>query len=103
MSRSKILAIDFDGTLFEDEYPKIGAPKRMIIARALIRQKQGAKLILWTCRVDKRLEEAIEACKPYGLIFDAINENLPETIKLFGGDPRKIFADEYWDDRANIC
>jgi len=25
---------------------------------------------------------------------------IPEIIKSFGGDPRKIFADEYWDDRA---
>ena len=35
------------------------------------------------------------------LHFDAVNENLPEAIKRFGGDSRKIFADEYIEDKAN--
>lgn len=33
------------------------------------------------------------------MIFDAVNENLPEIIAEFGGDTRKIFANEYIDDR----
>lgn len=36
----------------------------------------------------------------HGIIFDAVNENLPEIIEAFGGDCRKIFANEYIDDRA---
>jgi hypothetical protein len=35
-----------------------------------------------------------------GVIFDAVNENLPETISAFGQDTRKIFAHEYLDDRS---
>ena len=32
--------------------------------------------------------------------MDEVNKNLPEIIEAFGGDCRKIFANEYWDDRA---
>ena len=38
-------------------------------------------------------------CKEHGIIFDAVNENLPEIVKAFGGDCRKIYADEYIDDK----
>lgn len=99
----KIIAVDFDGTLCEDKYPKIGLPKTLTIARVLIHQKRGTKIILWTCRVGNKLDDAVAFCKQFGLVFDAINENLPETVKCFGGNPRKIFAHEYWDDRAKLC
>ena len=36
----------------------------------------------------------------HGLRFDAVNENLPENIEFFGNDCRKVWANEYWDDRA---
>lgn len=42
----------------------------------------------------------MEACKEYGLIFNAINANLPERIEKYKNDARKIVADEYWDDRS---
>ena len=29
---------------------------------------------------------------------DAINDNLPERIKMFGNNPRKVYADVYIDD-----
>ena len=35
------------------------------------------------------------------MIFDCVNENLPEVIKEFGSDTRKIFAHEYIDDRMH--
>lgn len=56
---------------------------------------------MWTCRADERLEEAVRWCYDQGLIFDAVNENLPERIAMFGTDPRKIGADEYIDDRMS--
>lgn len=98
---NKAIAIDFDGCLCENAYPEIGEPNTVIIARALNEQQvYGAKLILWTCRVGERLTEAVAACDKWGLHFDAINENLPERIEKWGEDPRKVSADEYWDDRA---
>jgi hypothetical protein len=47
------------------------------------------------------LNDAVHWCEKTGLIFDAINENLPEIIEAFGSDTRKIFATEYIDDLAN--
>lgn len=95
----KIIAIDFDGTLCENKYPKIGEPNMDIIDYILRCQLNGDKVILWTCRTDKILKEAIDWCSEKGLVFDAVNENLPEIIDIFGGDTRKIFANVYIDDR----
>lgn len=102
MKKYHIIAVDFDGTLCENKYPNIGAMNTYLIDLLKKRQKVGDKIILWTCRVGKKLQEAIDKCKEHGLIFDAVNENIPEIIKSFGSDTRKIFADEYIDDH-NTC
>lgn len=96
---SYIIAVDFDGTICENKYPAIGEPRRSTISYLKEKQKKGAKLILWTCRVDELLDSAVKWCRNQGLIFDAVNENLPEVVAAFGGDTRKIFANEYIDDR----
>ena len=98
--KNKIIAVDFDGTLCENEYPEIGVPKHEVIERLIEEQKAGAKVILWTCRSEQQLADAVYWCALHGLRFDAINENLKETVERFGGDTRKISATEYWDDRA---
>lgn len=97
---SKIIAVDFDGTLCENKWPEIGEPNEELIEYLKDRQKVGDKLILWTCRAEELLKEAVYWCLDKELVFDAVNENLPETIKWMGGDTRKIFADEYIDDRS---
>ena len=97
---TKVIAIDFDGTLCTNAYPEVGEPQWGVIISAIEELRRGTKLILWTCRTGKELEEAVAAAKGWGLTFDAVNENLPERIEMFGNDPRKIGADEYWDDRA---
>lgn len=99
MKANKIIAVDFDGTLCENDWPDIGEPKKDVIAYLKERQAAGDKLILWTCRVGEMLEIAVKWCIEQALEFDAVNENLPEVIKDFGSDTRKIFANEYIDDR----
>lgn len=99
-TREKIIAVDFDGCLCENAWPDIGEAKQDVIDALLLRQKQGAKIILWTCRVGERLDDAVRWCAERGLSFDTINENLPSIIATFGNDCRKVFADEYWDDKA---
>ena len=98
---TKIIAVDFDGTLCEDRWPYIGEPNKQLIAYLRNEKRHGAKLILWTCRVDEYLNAALDWCKEQKLTFDAVNENLPEIIEQFDGESRKIFATEYIDDRAN--
>lgn len=97
-----VIAIDFDGTLFETNYPEIIRPIVPIIGLAKVLRKEGAKLILWTCREGKELEAAVEACRKQGLEFDAVNDNLPELKEKWKNNPRKIAADEYWDDHNSV-
>lgn len=95
-----VIAVDFDGTLCENRYPDIGEPITEVIRLAKKRQREGWAIILWTCRCGKLLDEAISWCHEKGLDFDAINENIDEWKDMFGGDPRKVGATEYWDDRS---
>lgn len=98
--KQNIIAVDFDGTLCANLYPAIGEPNEELIEYLLNRQKAGDKLILWTCRCGDLLDRAVDWCQRKGLIFDAVNENLPSTIEWAGGsDSRKIWADEYIDDK----
>lgn len=95
-----IIAVDFVGTLCKNRYPDIGEPIQEVIDKLLEEQKNGAKLILWTCRCDKELTDAVEWCGRHGIVFDAVNDHLPEMKEAFGNNTRKIFAHQYWDDRA---
>ena len=93
-----IIAVDFDGTLCQSRYPKIGKANQTVIDFLLMQQQKGVKLILWTMREGERLAEAVAWCQEHGLFFDAINDNLPEVQKRFGDNPRKVFANYYLDD-----
>lgn len=98
--KNKIIAVDFDGTLCENKYPDIGAPRLDVIERLLQEQRKGAQTILWTCRSGEELAAAIYWCIDRGIAFEAINDNLKHTVDKFGNNTRKIHADEYWDDKA---
>ncbi|MCM1292340.1 MAG: hypothetical protein NC111_02860 [Bacteroides sp.] len=92
-----IIAVDFDGTIVEHEYPAIGRERHQAVATLKQLQKEGHVLILWTYREGAELEAAVEWCRRRGLEFHCINSNDP-----FGPDPtgpRKLHADLYIDDR----
>ena len=93
-----IIAIDFDGTIVEDAYPNIGKP--MIFAFETMKklQSEGHRLILWTYRTDKKLQEAVDFCKQQVLEFYAINKSYPEE-EFDGKISRKINATFFVDDR----
>lgn len=97
---NKVIALDFDGTLFENKFPDIGEPRLHIIQAALHEQLNGADLVLWTCREGKLLDDALAACAEYGLRFSAVNDSTDEWKKKFDNSPRKIGASEYWDDKS---
>lgn len=95
-----IIAVDFDGTLCESNYPLAGAPNMHLLdSLRILKRKKHVKIILWTCRTGENLEFAVNWCKEHGLIFDAVNENLPDPVTHFGGDCRKVYADFYIDDK----
>ena len=93
-----IIAIDFDGTIVEHRFPEIGNPLPDAFETLKKWQFKGHELILWTCREDKLLLEALYFCEGNGLYFHAINENVKST-KIA---PRKVYADWYIDDRAML-
>lgn len=93
-----IIAVDFDGTIVEDAYPKIGKPRLFAFETLKHFQKDGHRLILWTYRKGERLTKAVEFCAANGLEFYAVNNSFPEEDH----DPevsRKIHADIFIDDR----
>ena len=97
-----IIAVDFDGTIVEHEYPKIG--KEKIFATEALRQliNDGHRLILWTVREGELLDEAVEWCRQRGVEFYAVNKDFPEeNISKNEQFSRKIKAD-VWIDDLNI-
>lgn len=95
-----IIATDFDDTLVEDKcFPEFGKPTPWFhTVKELQANFPNLKLILWTCREGKYLASAITFCYLNGLMFDAINSDVPSSIK-WKGKTRKPFADVYVDDR----
>ena len=94
-----IIAVDFDGVICVSEFPNIGRPHINVIDALIKRRKKGDKLILWTCRHDKLLDDAVAFCRNMGLEFDAVNENLDFMIEKYG-ESRKVGADYYLDDKS---
>lgn len=90
------IAVDFDGTIVEHAYPRIG--KEVPFAIATLRKMQEelhCQLILWTVREGALLDEAVHYCSERGLEFYAVNKNYPEEST---GEARKIAADLFIDD-----
>ena len=92
------IAVDFDGTIVEHEYPDIGKEKLFAFLTLKQLEKMGARLILWTWRNGKELEEAVEFCRKNGIEFYAVNNSYPEE-KFDDTVSRKIDADIYIDDK----
>ncbi|KAB8152642.1 hydrolase [Kordia sp. TARA_039_SRF] len=98
VKESLLIAVDFDGTIVEDAYPKIGSPKIFAFETMKRLQQDGHRLILWTYRSGKKLEEAVKFCADNGIEFYAVNSSYPEE-KFDGKVSRKINADYFVDDR----
>lgn len=95
---SRIIAVDFDGTLCTNDFPRIGKPNMELIERLRDMRENGDKLILYTMRENILLQNALNACKEWGLEFDGANDNLDEIVEAFQANPRKVFANIYIDD-----
>ena len=66
------IAVDFDGTIVEHRYPKIGEEIPFATETLKMLAKERHKLILWTVREGELLEEAIEWCRQRGVYFYAV-------------------------------
>ncbi len=94
------IAVDFDGTIVTHEYPNIGKEIPFAIQTLKMLQKDGHKLILWSVREGKLLNEAVQWCCKRGLEFYAINRDYPEEeISNNNNYSRKLKVDIWIDDR----
>ena len=93
------IAVDFDGTLVENRYPKIGKPILFAFETLKKLQQEGHQIILWTYRSGVKLEEAVEFCENKGIRFYAVNKSYPEEEFEEQLMSRKILADVFIDDR----
>ena len=92
------IAVDFDGTIVEHRYPRIGREIPFATDTLKLLQQDQHRLILWSVREGELLEEAVAWCKERGVEFydDRNLGGLPawgliyELIK-----ERKTFRDIY--------
>jgi len=71
------IILDFDGTVVEHKYPRIGKPNPLAIETIQKIQKAGHKIILNTYRADCNdgtLYEAIEYLRKHGIEVDKCNK-----------------------------
>lgn len=94
----RTIAVDFDGTIVDDQYPAIGRERAFALRTLKALQEKGFALILWTCREGAELEAAVEWCRERGLEFYGVNEHYDGEGKQEAG-MRKLDADIYIDDR----
>lgn len=94
------IAVDFDGTIVEHRYPAIGREIPFAIETLKRLRDEHHKLILWTVREGKLLDEAVDYCRRQGLEFYAVNCDYPEESREHNRHyPRKLKADLFIDDR----
>ncbi len=97
------IAVDFDGTIVEHKYPEIGEelPFATDTLKMLINDRH--RLILWTVREGRLLDEAVNWCRERGVEFYAINREYPEETKA-GNQfySRKLNSVDIWIDDRNI-
>ena len=95
-----IIAVDFDGTIVENRYPEIGAELPFAIQTLKMLIADRHRVVLWTCREGKLLEDALEWCRQRGVEFYAVNRDFPEEdITKNQHFSRKLKVDLWIDDR----
>lgn len=94
-----IIAVDFDGTIVEHRYPEIG--KEIPFATETLRRlmDDGHKLILWSVREGKLLQDAVDWCEKRGVRFYAVNKDYEDHELEERHYSRKIKAHVFIDDR----
>lgn len=95
-----IIAVDFDGTCVEHNYPAIGMDVEGAVDVLRELNKHGHRIILNTMRSGQRLEAAVRWFRDRKIELWAVNRN-PEQ-EQWTTSP-KVYADIYIDDSALGC
>ena len=95
-----VIAVDFDGTCVEHNYPAIGMDVEGAVDVLRTLNKHGHRIILNTMRSGQRLEAAVRWFRDRKIELWAVNRN-PEQ-EQWTSSP-KVYADIYIDDSALGC
>lgn len=102
MSLDNIIAVDFDGTITTaTPYPITGEirPQAVRVLKRL-QNELNYKLLLWTCREGKELQQAITLLAEQGLYFDYINtidwQTSRKPLVDYVIDDKNLFAEIDW-------
>ena len=95
-----VIAVDFDGTCVEHNYPAIGMDVEGAVDVLRELNKHGHRIILNTMRSGQRLEAAVRWFRDRKIELWAVNRN-PEQ-ECWTSSP-KVYADIYIDDSALGC
>ena len=95
-----IVAIDFDATICDSNWPDFGNPIEGAIEHIQkLHALDGLFIIIWTCRTGNAIEEVSCWLDKHKVPFHTINEACPYSLQLYGNDSRKIGAEVYVDDK----
>lgn len=93
------IAVDFDGTIVEHRYPEIGEELPFATETLKMLIADHHKLILWSVREGKLLDDAVNWCRERGVEFYAVNRDYPEEQKENNNHySRKLKVDMFIDD-----
>ena len=95
-----VIAVDFDGTCVEHNYPAIGMDVEGAVDVLRELNKHGHRIILNTMRSGQRLEAAVRWFRDRKIELWAVNRN-PEQERWTSSP--KVYADIYIDDSALGC
>lgn len=94
------IAVDFDGTIVRHRYPEIGEEIPFAVSTLKMLIEERHRLILWTVREGKLLDEALAWCRERGIEFYAVNRDFPEEdVTRNENFTRKLKVDMWIDDR----
>ena len=95
------IAVDFDGTIVEHKYPEIGKERPFAIETLKMLIKDHHRLIMWSVREGRLLDEAVDWCRERGVEFYAVNKDYPEEDGTNNNNhfSRKLKVDLFIDDR----
>ena len=91
-----IIAVDFDGTIVEHQFPNIGREMPGAVQTLQDMSNAGHKIVIWTCRCGAYIGDMVDWLDANGVKPDAINSNVADVP---GFAVPKILADVYIDDR----
>lgn len=95
-----IIAVDFDGTCVEHNYPAIGMEVEGAVEVLRALNKRGHRIILNTMRSGKKLDAAVKWFSDRKIELWSVNRN-PEQEEWTSSP--KVYADLYIDDSALGC